>query len=262
MKIINSLNKLLIIFFIGGLAGFLVEHVFFPYLSGVYPFNKIEWVKESAKRTTVIHQTEKVIIEENTAVEEAINQIQPSLVGIATLNYSNVDQSQLIVKNFLSTATGLIITNDGYLVTISEAIPLNVKSIYIRKGNQWFKARLVKRDDKRHLALLQIDGANWSVISFADAVSLRLGQSLIILGKEFNVKSNDFQFIFNQTTVRSLRENSFEINLKTESNSINGAILANLKGEVTGLLLVNKKGILNIIRAREINDFFNSFTRQ
>ncbi len=238
----NILN-LLFILIIGGLGGILADQFLLPYLAGIPPFSKIGFIHQAGNGTTIIHPTEKIIITENTALEQAIDKISPCLVVIQS------EQN----KRLLSQGTGFIITSDGLIITAGDLAPAKADQYLVFRNEQSLSAQVVKRDLENNLALLKIAETNLPVVSLTDLAEVRLGQRVILIGVEL-VKNSLNRFV-NLGIIRSINQEMLKINLAEENTLTNGSPLINIKSEVIGLNLVDYKGLLKTIPANKIKEF-------
>ena len=242
-KLKKKTLDLIIILTIGGLGGILADQFILPYLATRPPFSKIEFFRQINDGTTIINPTEKIIITENTALEEAIDQISPRLVAIQT--YQD--------KKLISQGTGFIITSDGLIITANDLIPARANQYLIFRNNHSLVAQLIKRDLENNLALLKIEESNLPVVSLVNLEDLRLGQRIILIGLE-SVKEGTNRFV-NLGIIRSISQGKLMIGLSEEKTLANGGPLINVKGEVIGLNVVDQRGLAEVIPANKIKEF-------
>ena len=244
-KLKKKALSLFLILIIGGLGGILADQFLLPYLATIPPFSKIAFIRQASNGTTIIHPTEKIIITENTALEDAINKISPCLVAIQS--YQN--------KRLISQGTGFIITSDGLIITTGDLVPTKADQYLIFRNNHSIIGQLVKRDFESNLALLRIDETNLPVVSLDGLENLHLGQRVILIGVEL-IESHLNRFV-NAGIIRSINQELLKINLSEENSLANGSPLIDIKGEVIGLNLVDYKGLLKTIPANKIKEFIN-----
>lgn len=231
-----------LILIIGGLGGILADQFLLPYLSTVPFFAQFEFIKNASNGTTIINPTEEVIITENTAIEEAINKISPCLVAIQS--YQN--------KWLLNQGTGFIITSDGLIITSGDLVSLRATQYLVFRNNHSSAAKLIKKDLENNLALFQIEEDNLPVVSLTNLEDLHLGERVILIGAEL-ISSHLNKFV-NLGIIRSISEQTLVLNLAEESSLANGSPLVNVKGEVIGLNLVDKSGLLKTVPVDKIDE--------
>ena len=85
--------------------------------------------------------------------------------------------------------SGVIISTDGYIVTNNHVIDGADEIEVTTNDDKTFKAKLIGRDDLTDVALLKIEGENFSVIPFGDSDVLKVGEWVLAVGNPFNLKS-------------------------------------------------------------------------
>jgi S1-C subfamily serine protease len=238
-RIIN----IFLILIIGGLGGILADQFLLLYLSTIPFFAQFEFIQHAGNGTTIINPTEKVIITENTAIEEAINKVSPCLVAIQS--YQN--------KRLISQGTGFLITSDGFLITSGDLVSLKASQYLVFREGYSLAANFIKKDLENNLALFQIEDNNLPVVSLTNLEDLRLGERVVLVGAEL-INSNLNKFV-NLGIIRSINQETLKLNLSEESLLANGSPLINVKGEVIGLNLVDHKGLLRTIPTDKIKEF-------
>lgn len=241
----KKIFNLLIILIIGGLGGVLADQFFLPYLATIPSFSKIEFIRQTRDGTTIINPTEKVIITENTALEQAIDKISPCLVAIQAY------QGNVLINQ----GTGFIVASDGLIITTADLAPARASQYFVLKDGNSLFAQVAKIDLGDNLALLKIEKNNLPVVSLTNLEDLRLGQRIILVGAEL-IKSHLNPFI-NLGTIRSINQDVLKINLTEENSLANGSPLVNAKGEVIGMNLIDSQGLVRTIPSNKIKEFIN-----
>jgi len=236
----QKIFNLILILFIGGFGGVLANQFLFPYLA-TFPFlNQLAFIREAGQQTTIVNKTEKIIITENTALEEAIKKISPSVVMIQS--YSG--------KKLLQEGSGFILTSDGLIVTAADLIPAKASQYLVSSANFSSPAQVQQRDMQNNLVLLKIDQPNLPVISMANLDELDLGERIILIGAQ--IKNGHFNHFVNIGTIRAIEESILTINLTEENQLANGGPLVNIKGEVIGLNLIDEQGLVKTVPVTKI----------
>lgn len=239
----NKIFNLLVILIIGGLGGVLADQFFLPYLSTISPFSKINFIHQSGNGTTIVNPTEKIIITENIAIEDAVSKIGPCLVIIQSLQGEKV----------ISQGSGFVMASDGLIVTAADNVSAKADKYLVFRNSHSSEAKIIKNDLESNLALLKVEESNLPVVSLADLDGLRLGQRIILIGAELTEEGLN-RFV-NLGVIRSIRENVLKVNLTEENSLANGGPLVNVKGEVIGLNLVDRTGLVKTIPAGQIKTF-------
>jgi len=133
--------------------------------------------------------------------------------------------------------SGVIISNDGYIVTnnhvVGEADEIEVKL----NDNREFKGRIIGCDATTDLALIKIDAKDLPAIKIGNSDELKLGQWVLAVGNPFNLTSTVTAGIVS-AKARSLGANNIESFIQTDAaiNSGNsGGALVNERGELVGI---------------------------
>ena len=242
-EIKKSISKFFIILIIGGIGGILADQFFLPYLSTIPAFSKIEFIHRTTNGTTIINPTEKIIITENVAIEQAIEKINPCLVSVHA--YKD--------KKLLSQGTGLIVTSDGLIITVADLVSAGADEYLIFRNSQSLVAEVNKVDLNNNLALLKIKETNLPVVSFVNLDNLRLGERVILTGTE--LYENKLSHFVNLGIIRSIHGEDIGINIVQESGLANGSPLINVEGKVIGLNLIDKDGFIEVISVKIVKGF-------
>ena len=89
----------------------------------------------------------------------------------------------------VGSGSGVIIREDGYIVTNNHVIDGASKIEVTLNSNQTYPATLVGTDPATDVALLKIDASGLPVISFGDSDKLRLGEWVIAIGSPYDLRS-------------------------------------------------------------------------
>lgn len=239
----KKIFNLFVILIIGGLGGILADQFFLPYLSAVPFFSKIEFIRQSGDGTTIINPTEKIIITENTAIENAVSKIGPCLVVVQSFRSGKI----------INQGAGFVMTSDGLIITAADNISTKADKYLVFRNSHSSEAKVTKIDLEKNLVLLKIEESNLPVVSFADLDGLRLGQRIILIGAELT--ENGLNRFINLGVIRSIYDEILKVNLIEENSLANGGPLVSVKGEVIGLNLVDQEGLVETITADQIKIF-------
>lgn len=139
--------------------------------------------------------------------------------------------------------SGVIMTEDGYIVTNNHVIDNADKLEVLLNDNSTYEARIIGTDEASDLALIKIDAKGLSPITFGDSESVKVGEWVLAVGNPFGFNSTVTAGIVS-AKARSLGNNGKGGNLSIESfiqtdaalnpgNS--GGALVNLNGELIGI---------------------------
>ena len=89
----------------------------------------------------------------------------------------------------VGSGSGVIIRQDGYIVTNNHVIEGATKIEVTLNNNQTYQATLVGTDPATDIALLKIEAEGLPVIPFGDSDKLRLGEWVIAIGSPYDLRS-------------------------------------------------------------------------
>ena len=89
----------------------------------------------------------------------------------------------------VGSGSGVIIRQDGYIVTNNHVIEGATKIEVTLNNNQTYQAALVGTDPATDIALLKIEAEGLPVIPFGDSDKLRLGEWVIAIGSPYDLRS-------------------------------------------------------------------------
>lgn len=201
-----------------------------------------------------ITKTEKLVLEESSAVVDAAARVSPAVVSIST--------SRNVLDFFGRTVeqrgggTGFIITSDGLVVTNKHVVSDEsaTYTVFTSDGKD-FAAEVLALDPLNDLAILKIAATGLPVVELGSATELRVGQHVIAIGNALGEFSNSVTLgvvsaIDRQITASGggVAENlSGLIQTDAAINPGNsGGPLVNLKGQVVGINTAVAGGAENI----------------
>ncbi len=178
-------------------------------------------------------------------------QVKPAVVNIEVVEKQNVranqrmpqmpglpfDFGQGAPRKQRGTGSGVIVSADGYILTnnhvAGDATEIKVK---VADGTE-YKAKLIGTDPETDLAVIKIEGNNFSFAKLGDSSRLEQGEWVIALGSPFGLAQTMTAGIISATG-RDLRSGPYDNFIQTDA-SINpgnsGGPLLNMQGEVIGI---------------------------
>ncbi len=88
-----------------------------------------------------------------------------------------------------SSGSGVIISDDGYIVTNNHVVENGDKLVVILSDKTEFEATVVGTDPSTDLAVIKIDEKNLPFIIFGNSDSVKVGQWVLAVGNPFNLES-------------------------------------------------------------------------
>ena len=141
----------------------------------------------------------------------------------------------------VGTGSGVIVTDDGYIVTNNHVISGASEIEVTIEDNKVYKAQLVGTDPATDIALLKIDAENLPTISYGDSDNLRLGEWVLAIGSPYGLTSTITAGIVSakgRSMPNYKQEFKIESFIQTDA-AVNpgnsGGALVNIRGELVGI---------------------------
>lgn len=137
--------------------------------------------------------------------------------------------------------SGVIMTNDGYIVTNNHVIEGSSDIEVTLNDKRTFKAKVIGSDPNTDIALIKIDAEKLPVIAFGNSDSLKVGEWVLAVGNPFNLtstvtagivsaKARNLNIINSKMSIESFIQTDAAVN---PGNS--GGALVNTRGELVGI---------------------------
>lgn len=138
--------------------------------------------------------------------------------------------------------SGVIISEDGYIVTNNHVVDGADKLEVLFNDNSSYDAKIIGTDEASDLALIKVDAKNLTPITFGDSETVKIGEWVLAVGNPFGFNSTVTAGIVS-AKARSLGQNhkgnlSIESFIQTDAalnHGNSGGALVNLKGELIGI---------------------------
>ena len=137
--------------------------------------------------------------------------------------------------------SGVIIRADGYIITNNHVIEGAQQIQVVLNDKRSYDAKLVGADPKTDLAVLKINGDQWTPISFSNSDEAQVGQWVLAIGNPFNLASTVTAGIVSAKgrNIDIIQENfKIESFIQTDA-AVNpgnsGGALVNMNGELVGI---------------------------
>jgi serine protease Do len=232
---------IIIVAFIGAIGGSLVT---LSLVERTVPYESIEerqklrltsYLSDSGRRTPVLN------------FESAARAVTPAVVHIRA-TYGAGDFSLNPLEHYLNTparssGSGVIISDDGYIVTNNHVIEDATNLEVVMNNNQRFFAKVIGKDPTTDLALLKIKSKDLPFVKYGDSDNIVPGEWVLAVGNPFDLNSTvtagivsakarniDILHDRNHLEVESFIQTDAAVN---PGNS--GGALVNLQGELIGI---------------------------
>lgn len=156
----------------------------------------------------------------------------------------------------MSSGSGVIISDDGYIVTNNHVIENATKIDISLEDNTKYTARVVGTDPTTDLALLKIEASGLRFVKFGDSDKIKVGEWVLAVGNPFDLTSTVTAGIIsakarNIGILRDL-ENNLQIESFLQTDAVvnpgnSGGALVNLAGELIGVntAIASRTGTFN-----------------
>lgn len=173
---------------------------------------------------------------EQMSTSEIAEKIMPSVVGIVTYSPDSASATSL--------ATGIIITEDGYIATndhIYDGIP-NAEFVVITSDNKRYDADFVAGDSRSDLAVLKMKNASGlKCAEFGDSDNVKVGEEVVVIGNPYSMtlSGSVTKGIISATNRRITGNSTYTMKLIQTDAAINpgnsGGPLVNSYGQIIGI---------------------------
>lgn len=140
-----------------------------------------------------------------------------------------------------ATGSGVIISQDGYIVTNNHVVENAEKVEITLNNNQSYDAKIIGTDPSTDLALLKIEEKNLPFITYGNSDNVKVGEWVLAVGNPFNLtstvtagiisaKARNIGILPDQYKIESFLQTDAAVN---PGNS--GGALVNTNGELIGI---------------------------
>lgn len=140
-----------------------------------------------------------------------------------------------------SSGSGVIISEDGYIVTNNHVIDNSDYIEVVLNDKRSYQAKLIGRDETTDIALLKIEQKNLPYLMYGNSDNLKIGEWVLAVGNPFNLtstvtagivsaKARNINILTKQYAIESFIQTDAAVN---PGNS--GGALVNTSGELIGI---------------------------
>ena len=225
--------------------------LFLLYTTTLFSCNKIEDEKYSSARfeTVAIQKTNDFVYAAEQSLNSVVhiksiiieNNIYRYYDPLIDLFYGNGYKYYNQPKEKLANGSGVIISDDGYIVTNNHVINNADEIEIVLNDKRVYKGNILGVDPTTDLALIKIDAENLFPIKFANSDIVKVGEWVIAVGNPFNLnstvtagiisaKGRSLNLLQNPHAIESFIQTDAAIN---PGNS--GGALVNTQGQLIGI---------------------------
>ncbi len=234
----KSFIYLLLIFIFGMAGGIFADQIFWPYFIVRPLFSKYNLDQQPVYMV----EKQETIIKENVALEEAIEKVSKTIIG---------------VRAKTTKGSGLAVTNDGLIVTLSSLIPMGQTfNFYLEQEPQQFQ--ILKRDAKTGLALVKLEADKLSVVDFSDVKDLSLGQRIFMVSYCHGQKGLDGTArTVSQGIIKFIGNDRIETDI-FKTNNVQGSPVFDIGGKLIGIVADNSLDLAEVIPVSQVKALLGS----
>ncbi len=235
---------IIIVAFVGAVAGSLLT---LSLVERTVPYQSIEERQKLRLANYLPDSSHKTLVPPALNFQAAAKLVTPAVVHIRA-TYGAGDFSLNPLEHYLSGPThssgsGVIISDDGYIVTNHHVIEDATNIEVVMNNNQRFYAKVIGKDHTTDLALLKIKSRDLPFVKYGDSDAITTGEWVLAVGNPFDLNSTvtagivsakarniDILHDRNHLEVESFIQTDAAVN---PGNS--GGALVNLQGELIGI---------------------------
>lgn len=202
-------------------------------------------LSQASSGNTTSTRTDKIVLEESSAVIDTAKKVSPAVVSISTKKNAIDFFGQVVTQE--GGGTGFIITSDGLIVTNKHVVAdENTAYTVFTSDGKDYQAQVLARDPFQDLAVIKINATGLSTLELGNSDQLQIGQMVMAVGNALGQFQNTIT-----TGVISAKEREIQAGdtmggstekleglLQTDA-AINqgnsGGPLVNLRGQVIGV---------------------------
>jgi len=167
-------------------------------------------------------------------------EVLKSLSEATSILIKKIGESVVSVKAQMSRGTGVVLTQDGYIVTCNHVLA-GCNTVKIGQGEKTFNAKIVGTDPYNDVALLKAERGKFTPIEMGDSEKLNVGQYVLALANPFNRSqptATSGMVTSVNSTIRGWRGTHMENIIATDAQlnpGFSGGPLVDVQGTLIGI---------------------------
>lgn len=205
-------------------------------------------------------KNEKLILEESSAIIDAVKKVNPAVVSITTT--TNVQDFFGRTSQEQGGGTGFIVTNDGMILTNKHVAQSGNQLTVLDANGKNYTAKVLALDPTNDLAILKIDASGLPVVDLGNSNDLQIGQWIIAVGNALGqfqntvtvgvISARERQLIAGGNGTQEQLSNLLQTDAAINAGN-SGGPLVNLAGQVVGINTAVASNAQNIGFAIPVN---------
>lgn len=207
-------------------------------------------VKEIAKKcipSVVTVSTETTVTYYNSDSYNPFGSFYGYGYGYGYGNGQDSRQKQEVVQS--ATGTGIIMSEDGYIVTNNHVIEGADKITIVLSDESEYEAKLIGASADDDIAVLKIETAGLTPATFGDSQSLEIGDEIVAIGNALGklpgtTTRGIISFTARETTIDDVTINALQFDAAVNSGNSGGPLI-NSYGEVIGIVYAKGSDLIS-----------------
>jgi len=213
-------------------------------LNGTYGSSNIP---QTTSFNEISTEPKNYIVPEGINFVKASSEVVPAVVHITNSQVSSGRYGRLFRRGnrgvYQSTGSGVIISEDGYIVTNNHVVEGADKLEVRLDDNRRIEAELIGTDPDTDLALIKIDAGVLPYVDFGNSDQVSIGEWVLAVGNPFDLNNTVTAGIVsakarNINLIRNGNDYGIESFIQTDAvvnRGNSGGALVNLEGELIGI---------------------------
>lgn len=187
-------------------------------------------------------KTEKLRLEESSAIIDAAKKVAPAVVSITTSRNVRDFFGQIFEQQ--GGGTGLIVTNDGYIFTNKHVAQSGETLMVLTDDGKNYEAEVAALDPTNDFAILKIEATGLPVVDLGDSDDLQIGQWVVAIGNALGqlqntvtvgvISARERQLTAGSGTSQEQLSNMLQTDAAINLGNSGGPLI-NLAGQVIGI---------------------------
>ncbi len=179
-----------------------------------------------------------------TSISDVVSMTADSVVEIT--QYSTA--TSFFSQNYTSkgNGSGVIISNDGYILTNNHVISGAEKITVRLKNNEEYEATVVGKDSKTDVAIIKIDANDLKAATIGDSSKTKVGDFVLAIGNPLGELGGTVTYGYISALEREIKIDNSTMNLMQFDAAVNpgnsGGGLFNIRGELIGIVSAKSTG--------------------
>lgn len=180
----------------------------------------------------------------NGQIQETIKNVSDAVVEIRTEKESN----NVFLQQFVTegAGSGVILTDDGYIITNNHVIDGASKITVTLADDQIYSATLIGADQKSDLAVIKIEAKDLHTVTLGDSESLEVGDTVIAIGNPLGSLGGSVSKGIISALNREITVGNESMNLLQTDTAVNpgnsGGGLFDINGNLIGIVNAKSEG--------------------